>query len=120
MRRVALAVLMLAGISYAVPVPQVSVAFSEATSPQQVATTLQIVLLLTLLALAPAFLIMLTSFTRIVLVLGFLRRALGTQQIPPNQVLLSLALFLTIFTMMPVFQRINDDALKPYLAQKSR
>ena len=87
-----------------------------AKSPQQVANTLQILLLLTVLTLAPALLIMTTAFTRIVIVLSFLRSALGTQNIPPNQVMLGLALFLTFFVMAPTFNQMNQDAVQPYLA----
>lgn len=81
-----------------------------------VATALQIVFLLTVLTLAPAILILMTSFTRIVVVLGFVRNALATGQMPPNQVLIGLALFLTVFVMAPVFGQINQQALQPYLA----
>jgi flagellar biosynthetic protein FliP len=81
-----------------------------------VATALQIILMLTVLSLAPAFLILMTSFTRIAVVLGFVRNALATQQMPPNQVLIGLALFLTFFVMAPVFAQVNHDALQPYLA----
>jgi len=88
------------------------------TDPGQMSTVMQILLLLTVLSLAPALLIMMTSFTRIVVVLGFLRQALGTQQAPPNQVLVSLALFLTFFVMAPVWQRINTDAIQPYLSKQ--
>ena len=75
--------------------------------------TLQILLILTLISLAPSILIMLTSFTRIIIVLHFLRTALGTQTTPPNQVMIGLALFLTFFIMSPVFSRINTEALQP-------
>ena len=80
--------------------------------------TLQIFLLMTVLSLAPAILIMVTSFTRIVIVLSLLRRALGTMQMPPNQVMIGLALFLTFFIMAPVWQEINQNALRPYLEKK--
>lgn len=76
---------------------------------------IQLVLLLTILSLAPSILVMMTSFTRIVIVLSFLRTALGTQQTPPNQVLISLALFLTLFIMMPTFQATYNDAVQPLL-----
>lgn len=79
--------------------------------------TLQILILLTILSFIPAILIMMTSFTRIIVVLSFLRQALGTQQIPSNQVLISLALFLTFFVMGPAWQRINSEALQPYLSK---
>ncbi len=83
---------------------------APAKNPQQVANTLQILLLLTVLTLAPALLIMTTAFTRIVIVLSFLRSALGTQNIPPNQVLLGLSVFLTFFVMAPTFNQMNADA----------
>jgi flagellar biosynthetic protein FliP len=73
-------------------------------------------LLITVLSLAPAILVLMTSFTRIVIVLGFVRTSLGTQQMPPNQVLIGLALFMTLFVMAPTFSQVNDTALKPYLA----
>ncbi len=79
---------------------------------------LQIFLLMTVLSLAPAILIMVTSFTRIVIVLSLLRRALGTMQMPPNQVMIGLALFLTFFIMAPVWHKINQNALQPYLEKK--
>ncbi len=76
---------------------------------------LQLFLVLTVLSLAPAILITMTSFTRIIVVLSFVRNALGTQQVPPNQVLIGLALFLSFFVMAPTWQQINKDALQPYL-----
>lgn len=79
---------------------------------------LQIFLLMTVLSLAPAILIMVTSFTRIVIVLSLLRRALGTMQMPPNQVMVGLALFLTFFVMAPIWHKINQSALQPYLEKK--
>jgi flagellar biosynthesis protein FliP len=81
-------------------------------------TAVSILLLITALAIAPAFLMMMTSFTRIIIVLGFVRRALGTQTLPPNQVMVGLALFLTLFIMAPTIKRINQDALQPYLADE--
>ncbi len=83
-----------------------------------IATPLQIVALLTLLSLAPAILITLTGFVRIVIVLSFLRQAVGTQSMPPNQVIVSLALFLTAFVMMPTLQQIHETAMVPYQEQK--
>ena len=85
---------------------------------KQTAVVLQILALLTVLSLAPALFIMVTSFTRMVIVLSFLRQALGTQQVPPNQVLISLALFLTMFVMAPVGQAVYKDALQPLLAEQ--
>ncbi len=84
--------------------------------PRLVATAIQILLLLTVLSLAPAILVMVTSFTRIVVVLSLVRSAIGVPQLPPNQVLIGLALFLTAFVMAPVIREVNDEALQPYLA----
>ena len=78
-----------------------------------VASTLQIVILLTVISIAPSLLLMVTSFTRIIVVLHFIRSALGTQTTPPNQVLIGLALFLTVFIMGPVFTQVNNEAIKP-------
>jgi len=96
--------------------PLPSITIDPAAGAVPVSTALQIVLLLTVLTLAPAILILMTSFTRTVVVLGFVRNALATQQMPPNQVLIGLALFLTVFVMAPVFGQINTDALQPYIA----
>jgi flagellar biosynthetic protein FliP len=101
--------------SATVPIPSVHFGFTPAKTPQEVAMSLQILLLLTVLSLAPAILIMMTCFTRIIVVLSFLRQGLATQQTPPNQVLFGLALFLTFFIMKPTFQQINHQALQPYL-----
>ena len=86
-----------------------------ATQPDQISSTLLVVFLITVLSLAPAILIMTTSFTRIIVVLGFLRQAMATQQAPPTQVLVGLALFLTFFIMMPTYQEVNEKALQPYI-----
>lgn len=101
-----------------ITVPDINLDVGQSDEPEQVVGTLQILFLLTILTLAPAFLVMMTSFTRIVVVLSFLRNALATQQTPPNQVLIGLALFLTFFTMAPVFQDIKAEAIDPYLAQQ--
>ena len=111
----ALAALPLAAHAASFALPHIDIGVKAANSPQEVSTSLQILFLLTVLSLAPAILMLTTSFTRIIIVLSFLRQALGTQQIPPNQVLLGLALFLTFFNMNPVFSKINDDALQPYM-----
>ena len=100
------------------PIPGVNITVGQANSPEQVATTLQILFILTVLTLAPAILIMTTSFTRIVIVLAFMRQALGTQQTPPNQVLVGLALFLTFFIMQPVWTDIYNNAYQPYLEKR--
>ncbi|MBM7094186.1 MULTISPECIES: flagellar type III secretion system pore protein FliP [Alteribacter] len=81
--------------------------------PQNLTSTIQLLLLLTVLALAPSILILMTCFTRVVIVLSFVRTGLATQQMPPNQVLIGLALFITFFVMAPVFQEINEEALQP-------
>src|SRR5919112_5709958 len=82
------------------------------------ATALQFFLLLTVLSLVPAILMMVTSFVRITIVLSFVRNAIGAQQMPPNQVLLGLSLFLTLFVMAPTWTRINSDALQPYFGNQ--
>lgn len=96
-------------------VPRVTVGVDSADNPEDVALSLQILVLLTVLTLAPAILVMMTSFTRVVVVLSFVRNALGTSQMPPNQVLIGLALFLTVFVMAPTWQAVNETALQPYL-----
>lgn len=98
--------------------PKITVGVDQAHSPKDIAVTLQIVLLLTVLSLAPGILVLMTSFTRIVIIFSFLRHALATQQAPPNQVIVGLALFLTMFVMAPTGKKINDEALQPYLNGK--
>ncbi|KAB2335431.1 flagellar type III secretion system pore protein FliP [Bacillus mesophilum] len=83
------------------------------SSPENVSTSVRLVLLLTVLSLAPSILILMTCFTRIVIVLSFVRTALATQQMPPNQVIIGLALFLTFFIMAPTFHEVNEQALTP-------
>ncbi|WEG11230.1 flagellar type III secretion system pore protein FliP [Pullulanibacillus sp. KACC 23026] len=88
------------------------------SDPVDVSNTFKIILLITVLSIAPAILVLMTCFTRVIVVLGFVRNALGTQQTPPNQVLVGLALFLTLFIMGPTFEKVNHDALQPYMAGK--
>ncbi|MCX7667621.1 MAG: flagellar biosynthetic protein FliP, partial [Atribacterota bacterium] len=95
--------------------PRITVEPQDSNNPKDLTLSLQIIVLLTILSLAPAILIMVTSFTRVVVVLAFVRNALGSAQIPPTPVLIGLALFLTFFIMAPVFGRINQEALTPYL-----
>ena len=95
--------------------PLFSIQVPEGDDPAQTSVVLQIFLLLTVLSLAPAILIMLTSFTRMAIVLSVLRQAIGTQSMPPNQVIIGLALFLTFFVMTPVWQKVQQEALTPYL-----
>ena len=102
----------------AVNLPSISLGFKEATTPDEVSTALQVLFVLTVLTVAPAILLMTTAFTRIIIVLGFVRQAMGTQNTPPNQVLLGLALFLTLFVMAPTFNTINTQALQPYMQQQ--
>jgi flagellar biosynthetic protein FliP len=84
------------------------------TSPEGMSSTLQVMLLLTVISLAPAILMMTTCFVRIIVVLGLLRQALGTQQLPPSQVITSIALFMTLLVMAPVWKQVYDDAIVPY------
>ncbi|HHY15244.1 MAG TPA: flagellar type III secretion system pore protein FliP [Firmicutes bacterium] len=102
-------------LQMAIPLPSLDIGLRAAETPGDVAVTLQILLLLTVLSLAPAIIILMTSFTRTVIVLSFIRNALGTNQVPPNQVLIGLALFLTAFIMAPAFGSVYSDALVPYL-----
>lgn len=102
----------------ATQLPALSLQLTSPGSPQQVVDSVKILVLLTVLSLAPAILITVTSFTRIIVVLSLLRSALGVQQTPPNQVLIALAIFLTIFIMTPVAKQINQQALEPYLQNR--
>lgn len=95
--------------------PAVTINLNETDDPDAFVPAMKIVTILSILAVAPAILLMMTSFTRIVIVLSFVRQALGTQSMPPNQVLVGLALFLTLFTMSPVIDIIQQKAYKPYI-----
>ena len=95
--------------------PSLPIQLPDLTKRENFSSAMQIVILLTVLSLAPAILLMMTSFTRIVIVLSLLRQALGTQQLPPNQILVGLAMFMTFLVMGPTWQRINNEALRPYL-----
>ncbi|MCL2398219.1 MAG: flagellar type III secretion system pore protein FliP [Defluviitaleaceae bacterium] len=94
--------------------PQIDVSIGATDDPLTLAPTLQLFFLISVITLAPTLLLMLTGFTRIIVVLHFLRSAMGTQQMPPNQVLIGLALFLTLFLMNPILTEINENALIPY------
>ena len=107
-----------AGQAEPLPLPSLNIGVGTATTPGEVSTTIQIFFLLTVLTLAPGLLIMTTSFTRIVVVLSFLRTAMGTQQAPSNQVILALSMFLTFFIMSPVWQQIDREAYRPWKAQQ--
>lgn len=97
-------------------IPSVNVDVGSSSKPQDVAVTLQVMALLTVLSLAPGILIMTTSFVRIVVVIGFLRNALSTQNVPPNQVVIALSLFLTFYIMSPYWSQANENGIQPYMA----
>jgi flagellar biosynthetic protein FliP len=101
-----------------IPIPTISFQMDRADDSDRVATVINVMFLLTVLALAPSILIMVTSFVRIVVIFGFLRQAMGTQQTPPNQIVVSLALFLTFFIMMPVWRDIENRSYKPFMANE--
>ncbi|MBN2079391.1 MAG: flagellar type III secretion system pore protein FliP [Spirochaetes bacterium] len=114
-----------AGIAYGqdvgglrMPIPKITFDIKEAAGPREVALSLQILFLLTILTLAPAIIMMMTAFTRVVIVMDFIKRALSLQQMPPNQVIVGFSIFLTFFIMAPTFSKINDEALQPYLKGK--
>ncbi len=98
--------------------PFINIALDDAENPGKVAVVMQIFLLMTVLTLAPAILIMVTSFTRVSIVLSVLRQAMGTQQMPPTQIILGLSLFLTFFIMTPVWEKMNEQAIQPFLEEK--
>jgi len=96
-------------------IPKLSIGVDPSKGQSDVSSSLQVLALLTVLSIAPAILILTTSFTRIVIIFSFLRTALGTATIPPNQVVIGLSLFLTFFVMGPTYKQINDNALQPYM-----
>ncbi len=96
-------------------IPNINIEVGTAEEPQQVSSTLQVIAVLTILTIVPGILIMTTSFVRIVVVIGFLRNALATQNVPPNQVILGLAMFLTFYIMSPYWSQANDNGIQPYL-----
>ena len=98
--------------------PNVNLGFKTTEDPKEVVSAIKVLVILTVLTLAPAILIMMTSFTRIIIVLSFVRQALGTNQMPPNQLLVGLALFITLFIMSPALQIMNVEAIQPYLDGK--
>ncbi|MBC9783428.1 flagellar type III secretion system pore protein FliP [Heliobacterium chlorum] len=98
-----------------IPIPTVSIGVDSTNNPTEMSKSLQVLFLLTVLSLAPSILVMMTSFTRILVVLHFTRTALSLQTMPPNQILIGLSLFLTFFIMAPTWGNINDQALQPYL-----
>jgi len=111
-----LLLLFLGSISYAqVTLPTLNLGFKTTDNPTEIVSAIKMVLLMTVLTLAPAVLIMMTGFTRIIIVFSFLRQAMGVQQMPPNQLLVGLSLFLTFFVMGPTFIEINSKALQPFV-----
>lgn len=106
------------GAAQTLGVPRVSVGLEPAGNPDEVGASLQILALLTILSIAPAILILTTAFTRIVIVLSFLRTAMGTPSLPPNQVVVGLSLFLTFFVMAPTYERVHSEALGPFLRKE--
>ena len=107
--------LLLHDFSVAQGIPKISIELDQSDSPQDMSVAMQILLLMTVLTLAPAIIIMLTSFVRIVVVFSFLRQAIGTHQMPPNQLLIGLALILTAFIMAPTIEQVNQHAIQPLL-----
>ena len=105
-------------LGYSIGLPTITFGVEDADTPQQVSNALQVLFVLTILSVAPAILLMTTCFTRIVIVLGFVRQAMGTQNMPPTQVILGLALFLSFFVMSPTLNQINTEALQPYIAEE--
>jgi flagellar biosynthesis protein FliP len=101
-----------------VTLPTINLGMKSTDNPQEIVSAIKIIIMMTVLTLAPAILILMTSFTRIIIVFSFVRQALGTQQMPPNQLLVGLSLFLTLFIMAPFFNKINSDAIEPFLANK--
>ncbi|EYE88805.1 flagellar biosynthesis protein FliP [Fervidicella metallireducens AeB] len=106
-------------VAYAAPndiqIPKVTLSVDGSNSPKEYVNNIKLLLLLTALTFIPAIVLMMTSFTRIIIVLGFVRNALSTQQSPPNQVLIGLALFMTMFIMAPVYNEVNSKAIQPYV-----
>jgi flagellar biosynthetic protein FliP len=103
---------------FAEPLPAITLSIGQNGGQPPPSTLMQILLIMTVLSVAPAILLMTTAFIRLAVVLSFLRQAMGTQQMPPNQIIIGLSLFLTFFIMSPVFNQINDQAVQPYLNQK--
>lgn len=116
---IAFGIFSLSGVAQAqVTLPNLNLGFKTTDNPGEVVNAIKIVLVMTVLTLAPAILILMTSFTRLIVVLSFLRQAMGIQSMPPNQVLVGLALFLTFFIMGPSFTEMNTKGIQPYLAGK--
>jgi flagellar biosynthetic protein FliP len=102
----------------AVTLPTVQIGLADTNDPKQVSVLIEILLIFTVLSIAPAIILMTTCFTRLIVAFSFLRNALGTQQMPPAQLLIGLSLFLTVFIMTPVLKEMNETAVKPYMNQQ--
>ncbi|MDU6876843.1 MAG: flagellar type III secretion system pore protein FliP [Clostridium botulinum] len=100
------------------PIPKINISVDNANNPKEYVDNIKLLIILTVLTLLPSFIVMMTSFVRTIVVFGFLRNAMGTQQSPPNQVMIGLALFLTLFIMKPVYTEINTKAIQPYMKNK--
>ncbi len=115
---VGFSILFFPAMGYAQGLPTITFGIGDVTTPEQVSTVLKVLFVLTVLSVAPAILLMTTAFTRIVIVLSFVRHSMGTQQMPPNQVIIGLSLFLTFFIMSPLLTKVNETALQPYLQKQ--
>ncbi|ENK0837395.1 flagellar type III secretion system pore protein FliP [Clostridium botulinum] len=100
------------------PIPKINISVDNANNPTEYVDNIKLLIMLTVLTLLPSFIVMMTSFVRTIVVFGFLRNAMGTQQSPPNQVMIGLALFLTLFIMQPIYSEINNKAIQPYMKNK--
>ncbi|SFV67390.1 Flagellar biosynthesis protein FliP [hydrothermal vent metagenome] len=121
MVRILIAFLALGCVAFgadSVTIPTVNLNLSAPSSPQQLVSSLNVLVVLTLLVLAPSMVLVMTTFTRFVIVFGFLRQALGTQQVPPTQLLVMLAMILTFFVMEPIGTKAYEQGIKPYVAEK--
>ncbi|MDF1883354.1 flagellar type III secretion system pore protein FliP [Sulfurimonas sp. SAG-AH-194-C21] len=121
MLRVVILVLIMVTFGFgaeAVPIPTINFSLSAPDTPKQLVSSLNVLVVLTLLVLAPSMVLAMTTFTRFVIVFGFLRQAMGTQQVPPTQVLIMLAMILTFFVMEPVGTKAYEAGIKPYIAEE--
>ena len=116
---ISFAVMLMSSSAWAqMTLPSVNLGFKTTDNPTEIVSAIKLVMILTVLTLAPAILIMMTGFTRIIIVLSFLRQALGVQQMPPNQLLVGLALFLTFFVMSPALTEMNSNGIQPFMSGK--
>lgn len=100
-----------------IPIPKIDLNIEEAQSPKEVALSLQVLFLLSIITLAPSIMVLMTSFLRIIIVFDFIKKALSLQQVPPNQIMYGLALFMTVFIMWPTFEKVNNEAIQPFMHQ---